>query len=243
MRQQQQQKPLQQVIRRTTPVLTLALIKLDENLDKFCRLLADPTYKNVQLACELLDSTIATASSPAGSERNSPRIFGGSSSPVVAVGRHRYLLSPHGSLDNHHQLLMVVVVVVITDSYYSNHHHHTGTSSAVALEGEFEKFSSPLIIFAALEGMYSALAHAESDDVAKQLCRMYGRTRDDLQLVRETLCDPFLHSGSGTNEDTNTSSSATTTTTTTSSSSVVLASYKEKAELLANTLASISSSK
>jgi hypothetical protein len=84
--------------------------------------------------------------------------------------------------------------------------------------------------------MYSALAHAESEGVAKQLSRIYGETRDDLHLVRETLCDPFLHSVNN-NEDslrgTNNTSSSTT--------SVALASYKEKAELLANTLNSISS--
>ena len=48
--------------RRRTPVLTLALLKLDEQLTTYCERLKDPSSSNVEAACDLLSRTIATAS-------------------------------------------------------------------------------------------------------------------------------------------------------------------------------------
>ena len=49
-------------------------------------------------------------------------------------------------------------------------------------------------MFAGLEAIYSACSHIESHVQAQTLVRLYERTIDDLRLVREILCDPFMYS-------------------------------------------------
>lgn len=167
--------------RRTTPVLTLALLKLDENLGKFCELLEDPTYDHVQKACAILDSTVATANAgnQSTNNQNGRDDFPPSNTPPNAESpRTSPSISPIASW--------------LIGGPYHQAAEMSPTSSAVALEGEFEKFCSPLIVFASSEGIYSSLGHAESSDLARNLTRLYERIAVDIQLVRETLCDPFL---------------------------------------------------
>lgn len=175
---------------RRAPVLTLALLKLDENLSEFCKILEDPTYDNVQKACRILDSSVATAtngSNPPVSPKNlgngprSPQRTSPSLSPIA-----KWFSGGSASTDT------------------------SPTSSAVALEGEWETFCNPLIVFAGLEGLYASLTHAESSELAWGLSKLYERITSDLIAVRETLCDPFLFpqndvtlstDGSGSNPD------------------------------------------
>lgn len=50
-----------------------------------------------------------------------------------------------------------------------------------------------MTLFAGLEAVYASMAHASQDRiVAHNLFRLYQRAREDLILVRETLCDPFV---------------------------------------------------
>jgi hypothetical protein len=153
--------------KRGTPVLTLALLKLDENLSEFCRFLEDPTYDHVQKACGIFDSSMATASS--GSAKNP---CNGTKSPE----RPPPSLSPIS--------MWFSGGTISTDP--------SPTSSAVALEGEWEMLCNPLIVFACLEGIYASLSHAESSELAWSLSKHYEKTTSDLVVVRETLCDPFL---------------------------------------------------
>lgn len=151
---------------RRTPVLTLALLKLDEQMSTYCRLLADPSPENAQQACSLLDSSVATASpnsSPRTPARSSPNVS--NRSPI------RNWLNGGG-----------------TGEYPSN---VSVSTSALALEGEWEQFVLPLFLLAGAEAIYAGLGHAQVQ-VASNLFGLYQRIAKDLQLVRGTLCDPFL---------------------------------------------------
>lgn len=156
---------------RRMPILTLALLKLDEKLQPYCRFLEDPTYENVQSACALLDSTVATAS-PSSSEKGSPAFVGSprGSSPRSPI---RSWLS--GSSDSPPSV----------------------SNSALALEGEWEGFIVPLFLLAGAEAVYASLGHASNPFVAHNLRNLYEHITKDLHLVSETLCDPFLSAEAG----------------------------------------------
>jgi hypothetical protein len=155
---------------RRTPVLTLALLKLDEQMSTYCRLLADPSLENSQQACSLLDSSVATAS-PA----SSPRCP--STSPM----------SPSNA--SHRSPIRNWLTGGGTGESPSN---ASVSISALALEGEWEKFAMPLFLLAGAEAIYAGLGHAQVQ-VASNLFGLYQRIAQDLQVARETLCDPFLH--------------------------------------------------
>ncbi|KAG7366461.1 hypothetical protein IV203_029131 [Nitzschia inconspicua] len=167
-------RPGKRSMGRRTPVLTLALLKLDKNLNGFCEFLQDPTYENVRKACEILHTYVSIAiATSIPTDRHAER----HPSPMAAMSP---TLSPLTSW--------------FTGG--SNPLAASPSSSAAALEGEWEKFSNPLIVFAGLEGIYASLLHAESSELARNLSKLYERTIDDLIVVRETLCDPFLPSES-----------------------------------------------
>jgi hypothetical protein len=150
--------------------LTLALLKLDEQMFMYCRLLADPSLENARQACFLLDSSVATAS-PSSSPRTP------SSSPMS---------SPNASNRS-------PIRNWLTGGGTGESPPNANVStSALALEGEWEKFVMPLFLLAGAEAIYAGLGHAEVQ-VASNLFGLYQRIAKDLQLVRETLCDPFLH--------------------------------------------------
>ena len=151
---------------RRTPVLTLALLKLDEQMSTYCRLLTDPSLENAQQACALLDSSVATAS-PTSSPRTPP-----TTSPISNRSPIRNWLTGGGT----------------TESPSNNNI----STSAHALEGEWEQFVMPLFLLAGAEAIYAGLGHAQVQ-VASNLFGLYQRIAKDLELVRETLCDPFLH--------------------------------------------------
>jgi hypothetical protein len=50
----------------------------------------------------------------------------------------------------------------------------------------------PLFLLAGAEALYASLGHAQDSFVAAQLRGLYHRIINDVNLVRETLCDPFL---------------------------------------------------
>jgi hypothetical protein len=62
----------------------------------------------------------------------------------------------------------------------------------MALEGEWEKFAIPFFLLAGAEAIYASLGHVHDALVARNLIGLYQRISKDLNLVRETLCDPFL---------------------------------------------------
>jgi hypothetical protein len=162
---------------RRTPVLTLALLKLEEQLSTYCRYLAEPSLEHVAAACDLLSRTIATASPVTSSERGSPAFLGSpqNSSPraILSPPTRSPLRSFFGSSSSQVQSL-------------------TSSGSALALEGEWERFAMPLFLLAGAEALYASLGHAQDPFVAAQLRGLYHRIINDANLVRETLCDPFL---------------------------------------------------
>ena len=169
---------------RRTPVLTLTLIKLDEQLQQFCQFLKDPSYENVASACALLDSSVATAS-PVSSEFGSPASYVGSpslgSSPGSPSNR-----SPRSPLRNW---------LTGTQAASPTSGGSPTSSSALALEGEWEKTAVYLFILAGAEAVYADMGHVVEDgSVARNLIALYEAITNELHLVRQTLCDPFLMS-------------------------------------------------
>jgi hypothetical protein len=146
----------------------MTLIKLHDVFETFCRHVSDATYKNAQTACFVLDSA-AVATSPKNSEPSSP------STIMDSPSSHRSS-SPSRS----------PIASWFIGSYASE--------SDSSQKTEWEKTCSPLIIFAGLEAIYSGCAHIESHVQALTLMGLYKRTFEDLRLVREALCDPFVGS-------------------------------------------------
>jgi len=158
---------------RRAPVLTLALLRLEEQLPTFCEHLADPSPENIYAACALIDSTVATASP---GNHGSPSGFVGSpSSPRSSPSRspiRNWLSGSSGSPTNANSV----------------------SSSAMALEGEWERFVLPLFLLAGAESIYASLGHSSDSRVARNLSTLYQRITKDLNLVREVLCDPLIAS-------------------------------------------------
>ena len=182
---------------RRTPVLTMTLIKLHDVFETFCNHLTDATYINAQAACLVLDST-TVAASPKNSEPNSPATIIGSPSSQRSSSPSR---SP------------------ITSWFIGSYNSESVSSE----KQEWEKSCKPLIMFAGLEAIYSACSHIESHVQAQTLVRLYERTIDDLRLVREILCDPFIYS---TNDESSPVPS-------------IIASYSEKAVTLTHSIEAI----
>ena len=153
---------------RRIPVLTMTLVKLHDVFETFCRHLSDATYINAQAACLVLDSA-AIAASPITSEPSSPATIIDSPSSHRSSSRSR---SP------------------ISSWFIGSHTSESESSQRI----EWEKSCNPLIIFAGLEAIYSACSHIESHVQALTLVRLYKRTIDDLCLIRQVLCDPFVYS-------------------------------------------------
>ena len=177
---------------RRTPVLTLTLIKLDEQLLQYCQYLKDPSFENVSSACALLDSTVATAS-PVSSERGSPASYVGSP-PLGSSPGSPGTRSPRSPLRSW-----------LTGNRDSPPTPAAGNSpvstSALALEGEWEKIAVPFFILAGAEAVYADLGHViEDGSVARNLIALYETITNALHLVRQTLCDPFLVSEEATLE-------------------------------------------
>lgn len=150
------------------PVLTMTLIKLHDVFETFCRHLTDATYINAQTACLFLDSA-GIATSPKTAESSSPATI------VDSPSSHR------SSSPSRSPIASWFIGSQTSESDYSQ-------------KSEWEKSCNPLIVFAGLEVIYSACSHVESHVQALTLVRLYKRTTDDLRLIRETLCDPFVYS-------------------------------------------------
>ena len=180
----------------STPFLSLALLKLEENLEDFCSLVAEPTSRNVSEACSKMDSSVATAGSAPQSPR-SPKspVFPHSTSQTSSGSSPlspRYWLSPRLGGDN------------------SNHNTGTrtlsgspgggisATPSASVLEGEWERYVTPLFFLAAAESIFCNMIHCEHASpetnlrYAAVLECLYQRIVDDLLSVKQTLCDPLI---------------------------------------------------
>ena len=159
--------------RRRTPVLTLALLRLEEQLPKFCQHLADPSADNVHAACSLIDSTVATASPSYGSPSG-------------------YKVSP--SSQHSHSPTRSPIRSWLIGSSGSPTNMNPITTSARALESEWERFVLPLFLLAGAEFIYSSLGHSCDATAAQNLSNLYEKITIEINLVREVLCDPLLAS-------------------------------------------------
>jgi hypothetical protein len=171
------QRPRLSLLR--TPVLTLALLKLDEQLLPYCQYLKDASYENVAAACALLDSAVSTASPHASERLGSPSSGYHVGSPLASSPGSRSPRSP--------------IAAWLTGSTDSFSPSNNGLSaSALALEGEWEKVVAPFFLLAGAEAVYADLGHSADDRrIARNLIGLYTRIHKDMRLVRQMLCDPF----------------------------------------------------
>lgn len=171
------QRPRLSLLR--TPVLTLALLKLDEQLLPYCQYLKDPSYENVAAACALLDSAVSTASPHASERLGSPSSGYHVGSPLASSTGSRSPRSP------------IAWLTGSTDSFSPN--NNGVSASALALEGEWEKVVVPFFLLAGAEAVYADLGHSVDDRrIARNLIGLYTRIHKDMRLVRQILCDPFV---------------------------------------------------
>jgi hypothetical protein len=172
------------------PFLTVALMKLTKALPKYCKLLAEPSFSKASLACEVLDCVVATASpahSPKGGKTSA------SSHPVVPS-------SP-----------LTLQYWMSSSSSTSADKKQSPTSSAMALEGEWENFVSPFLLLAGAQVLSAGLEHLRTPTKAKKdktstttsslspaasLTGLYQRVNQDLLRTQEVLCEPFLRPSS-----------------------------------------------
>jgi hypothetical protein len=221
---------------RPTPVLTVALLKLDEYLPNYCECLKEPTFENAQKAMQVLDTVVIADTPPTGRSLSSPK---SSPAPNMAGSPGSIKSSPSRS---------PIASWFIGSSYQTEsagpNQTSNGPFSTVFLEGEWDTFVNPLNLFAGLEAIYSSLAHASPDRiVALNLFRLYQRAKEDLNRVRETLCDPFLPTSETSLDHTSNLSPLNlgTATSATASSSAKFISYREKASAVGMSLDAIQS--
>ena len=178
--------------RRRTPVLTLALLKLDEQLTTYCERLKDPSWSNVEAACDLLSRTIATAS-PTTTSSGSPATPSSHHSLVV-VGSPQSPRSPTllGLSPSSSSRSPIRNWLTRGSESSTTSPPTTVSTSAMALEGEWEKFIIPLFLLAGAEAIYASLGHAQNTHIATQLKELYQHIINELNQIREILCDPFL---------------------------------------------------
>lgn len=208
------------------PFLTVVLIKLTKVLPDFCRLLvaAEPpdSSKNnknnkdkdsasaatnsiaaASQACSVLDSTVATAThnsnhsaSPASVSSHGPGSAKfDTSSPSSEPGVWPSAAKPTSPLSLKFWMSP------------ASHAPLSPTTTALALEGEFESFASPFLLLAGAEVLTADLVHlqqlhssstkdapakSDSDDAASSLAGLYQRIAADLERTEAVLCEPFL---------------------------------------------------
>ena len=161
------------------PFLTVVLMKLTKVLPEYCHHLGKPSYTSASLACKVLDCVVATASSPS----HSPKIGKESNHRPSSPLSLKYWMSS-SSADNKQQ---------------------SPTSSAMALEGEWEMFESPFLLLAGAEVLSAGLDHLRPSSAvnnknvnctvvstAASLTGLYQRVNQDLLRTKEVLCEPFL---------------------------------------------------
>jgi len=157
------------------PFLSLALLRLEAILVDFCETLNHPSHHNAAKACALLDSSIATAGSPANSRCNSPKPNNYSPrSPPKSPLLNWLSSSSHKPTQT------------------SPQHSPTVAASALALEGEWETYISPFLLLAGAEVLYADLRHCQDPAKSPVLQAIYQRTVSDMLLAKQMLCDPLL---------------------------------------------------
>lgn len=224
-----QQRRTVTAIVRPTPVLTLAMLKLDEYLPNFCECLKEPTFGNAKKAVQLLDTVIA--GSPSGRSFSTPR-----NSPAPMTG------SPGSIKSSPSRSPIASWFIGSSHQTESGSNQSNGPMSTMALEGEWDTFVNPLNLFAGLEAIYASLAHASPDRVvAHNLFRLYQQAKEDLNHLRGILCDPFLPASTAETDDSTSTPLDAGTKPSAASSLATLNSYREKASAVGMSLDAIQS--
>jgi len=124
--------------------LTMFLLRLEEHLPRYCKLLSDASLQHCQEAAEILDSSVATTS-----PQHSPSMSDSST------------------------------------HFFRHPPKHINSEHAMALEGEWETYVSPLLLFTGAEALYGQMEMT-------RLTHLYKTIQSDLHIVKERLCDPWL---------------------------------------------------
>ena len=188
------------------PFLTVVLLKLHQVLPVYVRRFTEPTKAAASQACAVLDATVSTATSSA-----SPAAASGScSSP-------KQQSSSWSPYDDRNQQppsspLSLKYWMSSPSANQQQQPPHSPTSSALALEGEFESFVAPFLLLAGAEVLMANLQHLQPSSrrrsktnnnnktttataaAVSSLSGLYQRVSQDLVHTRDVLCEPFLRS-------------------------------------------------
>lgn len=217
---QQQQQQTQHLLLNHKSFLTMALVKLEGLMPAYCQALVDPSHANASKACAFLDSSVATASpsnSPqpslhapqrAGSFRQHGPSFSAahaaSSTTSTPSGRMSAVpASPRSS-----KLLQWLAASTSSTTPTTSQSPYlpggTGmppiSSSAMALEGEWQTYAAPFELLAGAEVLYADMMVQESGKQQQSVAAgtsvalqgLYQRIVQDLVRVEENLCTVFL---------------------------------------------------
>jgi hypothetical protein len=227
--QQQQQTQQQHLLLNHKSFLTMALVKLEGLMPEYCEALVDPSHANAAKACAFLDSSVATAS-PSNSPNRSPNRFFHASQQQHAGSysnsRSNSFRQPGPSFSAAHaststssrmpavpasprssKLLQWLTAsnasaASATPSSYApgGAGMPSSSSSAMALEGEWQTYAAPFELLAGAEVLYADMMVQESgkqqstaaSNASRALQGLYQRIVQDLARVEENLCTVFL---------------------------------------------------
>jgi len=185
------------------PFLTVVLLKLHKVLPVFVRRFTEPTKAAASQACAVLDSTVSTATS--------------GSSPAAASGSCSSPKQQSSSWSPYAEKNQQPPSSPLSLKYWMSSPSeppHSPTSSALALEGEFESFVAPFLLLAGAEVLMANLQHLQPSSrrrsktnnnnntttataaAVDSLSGLYQHVSQDLVHTRDVLCEPFLRNSS-----------------------------------------------
>ena len=151
-----------------TPFLTMALMKLDQLFPDFCSHLGRASFENISKACTVLDSSLATASLSNAGSPHSPR----SPHSPSRSGFLQWLPDRSPKRGNARSLSPP-----------------TASSSAVALESEWDTLQHGFLVLATAEYLYQDVQQVKR---GHSLRGLYEYVIVQLEQVHATLCESFL---------------------------------------------------
>ena len=205
-----------------TPFLTVVLIKLHKVFPDFCRSLVGEKHKEDETvgrscspnsvkaasqACRLLDNTVATASqnhflSTKNTASTSSSITAASST-TQAVANTKQTSSPDPGKPSSPLSFRYWMPSSSSDQQPWTT-PQSPTASALALEGEFESFASPLLLLAGAQVMGANFEHLHHPSAPPaSLSALYQRIAADLLHTEVLLCEPFLRTSNDNDDNAN----------------------------------------
>jgi hypothetical protein len=191
----------------------MALVKLEGLMPAYCDALVDPSHANAAKACAFLDSSVATASPSNSPKRNSqsPTRFFHAAQQRAGSHNNSRSTSTSSRMSASPRSSKLLQWLTASDSYAPSATPSSYTpggtglpsssSSAMALEGEWQTYAAPFELLAGAEVLYADMMVQESGkqqpsaaaaNASVALQGLYQRIVQDLVRVEENLCAVFF---------------------------------------------------